>query len=195
MSSPKELYDLYHQDATIDNETRAFIERWHYSGTCRSMQQKHVFKLISKKTDELIGVAIFGKPMGKSYNGTNTIELRRLCLIDDTPKNSESFFIAGALRYLQKHTSYAQVVSFADPNHGHVGTIYRASNFVYDGLEKSGNPRIVQHGDKQIHLRQMYQKKGSEYSDDALRIQELVYTGEAEVLKQERKHRYVFTLR
>lgn len=195
MKSPKELYSLYHYDAVIDEEARNFIQHWHYSKSARSMQQKHVFKLVSKETDELVGVAIFGKPMGKSYNKSNTLELRRLCLIDDTPKNSESYFIAGALRWLSKNTSYAQIVSFADPNHGHVGTIYKASNFKYDGLEKSGNPRIVQHGDKQIHLRQMYQKRAGVYSADAEKIQALVASGEAKVLKQERKHRYVFNLR
>ena len=189
------LYSLYYNEAIIDDEIKNFIQRWHYSKSSRSQQQKHVFKLVSKTDDSLVGVAIYGNPMGKSYNGSNTIELRRLCLIDETPKNSESFFIAKTLRWLAKNTRYEQVVSFADPNHGHAGIIYKASNFKYDGLESNGNPRIVQYGDKQIHLRQMYQKKGDEYSVDALRIQGLVNSGEAHVIKQERKHRYVYELK
>lgn len=189
------LYSLYYNQAVIDGEIRKLIDQFHYSKTCRSMQQKHVFKLVSKLDDKLVGVAIYGNPMAKSYNGSNTIELRRLCLIDDTPRNSESFFIAKTLRWLAKNTTYDQVVSFADPNHGHAGTIYKASNFRYDGLEKNDYPVVIQHGDKQIHKRQMYQKKNGVYADDALRIQALVASGEARVLKQERKHRYVFNLR
>ena len=189
------IYSVYHNEAIIDEEIKDLINRFHYSKSCRSMQQKHVFKLVDKRSNGLVGVAIYGNPMGKSYNGSNTIELRRLCLIDETPRNSESFFIAKTLRWLAKNTRYEQVVSFADPNHGHAGIIYKASNFRYDGLESNGNPRIVQHGDKQIHLRQMYQKKGDSYSADALRIQSLVSSGEAKVLKQERKHRYVYELK
>jgi hypothetical protein len=189
------LYSLYYFHANIDDEIKNLIDRYHYSKSCRSMQQKHVFKLVDKRSNGLVGVAIYGNPMGKSYNGSNTIELRRLCLIDETPKNSESFFIAKTLRWLAKNTRYEQVVSFADPNHGHLGTIYKASNFKYDGLESNGNPRIVQYGDKQIHLRQMYQKKEGMYSADALKIQGLVNSGEAHVIKQERKHRYVYELK
>ena len=189
------LYSLYYNEAIIDDEIKNFIQRWHYSKSSRSQQQKHVFKLVSKLDDTLVGVAIYGNPMGKSYNGSNTIELRRLCLIDETPRNSESFFIAKTLRWLAKNTRYEQVVSFADPNHGHAGIIYKASNFKYDGLEKTNCSYIIQHGDKQIHKRQMYQKKNGVYAKDALRIQALVTSGEARVLKQERKHRYVYELK
>jgi hypothetical protein len=184
MSSPKELYDVYYNGTEIDSESKALIEQWHYSHTARSQQQKHVFKLVSKQTNTLIGVAIYGKPMSRHYN-TDVIELRRLALIDDTPRNSESFFIAKTLKWLDKNTNYVYVVSFADPNSGHEGTIYKASNFVYDGLENSSNPRALLVGDKKVHLRQLYQKTHGTYSPDALRLQALVKTGEAEIIKQE----------
>lgn len=188
----KSLYSVYHNDNIIDEETKDFIARWHYSKSSRSQKQKHVFKLVDKH-NRLVGVAIYGQPMSRHHT-KETIELRRLCLIDDTPRNTESYFIGKTLRWLGKNTSYSQVISFADPNHGHAGTIYKASNFKYEGLENNGNPRIVQYGEKQIHLRQMYQKKGGNYSEDALRIQALVKSGEAEVLKQERKHKYIYKL-
>ena len=112
-------------------------------------------------------------------------------MIDETPRNSESFFIAKTIKYLKKHTEYRGIVSFADPNHGHSGIIYRASNFQYDGLENN-NPRIILHGEKEIHIRQYYDKKNGEYSKQALRIQNLVESGEAEIIKRERKHRYIY---
>lgn len=189
----KGQFNIYYNGTTIDNEIKDFIKIWHYSKTARSQQQKHVFKLVDL-ADKLVGVAIYGKPMSRHY-GADTIELRRLCLIDDTPKNTESWFISRTLKWLEKNTSYTQVLSFADPNHGHQGTIYKASNFWYDGLEDSGNPRIVQYGDRQVHLRQMYQKRDGEYSADALKIQAAVESGEAKVLKQEKKHRYIYYFR
>jgi len=195
LHSIKQRYSLYYNEATIDKEATDLIKQWHYSRSSRSQQQKHVFKLVDNTDNSLTGVAIYGNPMSRHFNKLETIELRRLCLIDDTPKNTESYFIAQTLRWLGKHTTYKQVVSFADPNHGHAGTIYKASNFLYDGREKNDNPRIVQYGEKQIHLRQMYQKTGGSYSEDAKRIQAAVASGEAQVIKQEQKHRYLYNLR
>jgi hypothetical protein len=195
MSSIKQTYSLYYNDSTIDDEIKQLVHDFHYSKSSRSQQQKHVFKLVDTTTNDLIGAAIYGNPMSRHFNKLSTIELRRLCLIDNTPKNTESYFIGLTLRWLGKNTSYEQVVSFADPNHGHTGTIYKASNFLYDGREKNGNPRIVQYGDKQIHLRQMYQKAGGSYSEDAKRIQAAVASGEATVMKQEQKHRFIYNLR
>lgn len=192
MSSPKQLYKVYYNENIIDNEIKSFVQNWHYSKSARSQQQKHVFKLVDN-VDRLIGVAIYGNPMSRHY-GKEVLELRRLCLIDDTPKNTESFFIARTLKWLEKNTKYSSVVSFADPNHGHQGVIYKASNFKYDGRESNGNPRILQYGDKQIHLRQLYQKRDGQYDARATELQAAVTSGEAEIIKQEKKHRYTYSL-
>ena len=191
----KALYQVYYNGDTIDDETKQFIKRWHYSKSARSQKQKHVFKLVDMN-DQLVGVAIYGSPMSRHHNKANRIELRRLCLIDDTPKNTESYFISKTLKWLSRYTDYTQVISFADPNHGHQGTIYKASNFQYDGLEANGNPRIVQYGDKQYHTRQYYAKnKDGTYQEHALELQAAVASGEAKILKQERKHKYIYDLR
>ena len=191
----KELYNIYYNSNIIDEETKSFIKTWHYSKSSRSQQQKHVFKLVDKATNSLVGVAIYGNPMSSKID-KDIIELRRLCLIDDTPRNTESWFIAKTLRWLESNTKYSRVISFADPNHGHSGTIYKASNFEYEGLEDNGNPRVVQYGDKQYHMRQYYAKDSSgEYQSHALRLQEAVRAGRAEIIKQHRKHRYVYYFR
>jgi hypothetical protein len=191
----KQLYDVYYCNEVIDFDTKQFIQRWHYSKSARSLQQKHVFKLVERYTEKLVGVAVYGNPMCNKLD-KDIIELRRLCLIDDTPKNTESFFIAKTLKWLGKNTEYSRVVSFADPNHGHGGTIYKASNFEYEGREGNGNPRVVQHGDKQYHMRQYYSKDQSgNYQEHAQRLQTLVQTGQAEIIKQERKHKYTYYLR
>lgn len=186
------LYSLFYNSNIIDEETKDFIARWHYSKSSRSQKQEHVFKLVDK-ANSLVGIAIYGQPMSR-HHAKETIELRRLCLIDDTPRNTESWFIARTLKWLGKNSSYSQVISFADPNHGHTGTIYKASNFKYEGLELNGNPRVVQYGDKQIHMRQYYQKKSGQYTDDAVRLQAAVKNGDAEIIKQERKHKYIYKL-
>lgn len=191
----KTLYDVYYNENIIDDETKQFIKTWHYSKSARSQQQKHVFKLVEKATNRLVGVAIYGNPMSNRLD-KDIIELRRLCLVDDTPRNTESYFIAKTLKWLEKNTEYSRVVSFADPNHGHSGIIYRASNFEYDGLENNGNPRVVQYGDKQYHMRQYYAKDTTGgYADHALRLQEAVRTGRASIVKQDRKHKFTYYFR
>lgn len=192
----KQMYSVYYNEDKIDEETKQFIQKWHYSKSARSQKQKHVFKLVENGTDRLVGVAIYGQPMSR-HQDQDIIELRRLCLIDDTPRNTESYFIGKTLKWLEKNSSYSRVVSFADPNHGHSGVIYRATNFEYDGLEANGNPRVVQYGDKQYHMRQYYAKDrdSGEYKADALRLQEAVRTGRAQVIKQDRKHKYTYHFR
>lgn len=89
--------------------------------------------------DALVGGAIFGSPAGmgvaKKYSPedpSQLVELRRLYLVDDTPRNAESRVLGVMLRALRK-LGVRCVLSYADPAHGHVGTIYRAAGFKYLG--------------------------------------------------------------
>lgn len=185
-------FQLQHWGKDIPYDLRQLIKENHYSHSYRSQKQVHVFGLY--EGSRAVGAAIFGQPMSRNLDQT-MIELRRFCLIDDTPKNTESYFLGKCLRWLRKNTDYDTVVTFADPNQGHEGTIYKATNFKYDGEEKNGNPRIIKYEERTIHLRQAYQKKGGEYTEDALRIQSAIRTGSADVVKQRRKLRYLYALR
>ena len=60
------------------------------------------------------------------------IELRRLCCIDDTPKNTESYFIGRTLRWMKNNTDIKKVISYADKTYNHEGGIY--SNFKHLGM-------------------------------------------------------------
>lgn len=86
--------------------------------------------------DAIAGVITFGVPASRHLqksacpsNPSQVIELNRLWVHDDMPRNTESAFIAQALGKLPPRI----VVSYADPVHGHMGYIYRASNFHYAG--------------------------------------------------------------
>lgn len=70
------------------------------------------------------------------YGGV-TWELARLWLDDMLPHNSESWFIARGVHHVRvSHPEVRCLVSYADPAAGHVGTIYRAANWTYDGLSE-----------------------------------------------------------
>jgi hypothetical protein len=85
---------------------------------------------------ETKGVVTFGTPAShhmligacKSAPGS-VIELNRLWVADDEPRNTESWFVSRALAILPPKI----VLSYADTAAGHLGYIYRALNFNYAG--------------------------------------------------------------
>ena len=148
------------QETTFNHTVIKFLKKWHYSDYV-NIQAKNTFCLFkSGKFDipELIGVCIYTRPAGptagqKYYPEApdRVLELRRLCLIDDTPKNAESYFVGNTLRWLKKNTDWEFVLSYADEEQGHSGVIYRASNFKYLGKTNVGKKLEVD--GKSFHIR------------------------------------------
>ena len=147
-------------------EIQRFLKRWHYSDYTY-IQHKETFVLLRGGKfgfPEMVGVCVYTRPAGaaaaKRYHPDNPercLELRRLCLIDDTPKNAESFFIAKTLRWLKKYTDWEYIISYADPEQGHGGTIYKASNFTYEGITADGSSLEVD--GESFHIRTLTMTK------------------------------------
>ena len=142
---------------------KRFVVSHHYSGTCpNGMVNIGLFY-----QEHLIGAAVFGQVIGR-FQATRyypespdtLIELRRLCCIDKTKRNTESFFLGRCFKIIRK-TEYTAILSLADTNFGHEGTIYKATNFSLIGqTEKDGHPRIFIDGQER-HPRDLYDKHGS----------------------------------
>ena len=79
-----------------------------------------------------IGAIVYSLPPRETCKryGVDVWELARLYVIDGTPKNTESWFIARTVRMVRGPMA---LVSYADPSAGHTGTIYRAANWIADG--------------------------------------------------------------
>ena len=148
------------QETTFNHTVRKFLKKWHYSDYV-NIQAKHTFCLFKNgKFDipEMIGVCIYTRPAGPSAGQTyypeapdRVLELRRLCLIDDTPKNAESFFVGRTLRWLRQNTGWEFVISYADEEQGHKGVIYKASNF--KSLGKTSPGKKLEVDGKSFHIR------------------------------------------
>ncbi len=86
---------------------------------------------------EPVGVIVFALPPREvcvRYGGL-TWELARLWVDDGQPCNTESWFIARAIRYVKRfHRDVHALVSYADSGQGHTGVIYKASNWIIDGM-------------------------------------------------------------
>lgn len=113
---------------------KEYIKKHHYSHGCHNGPSP-CYGLFDK--GELIGVLMFATPcsenvrksvFGDEYKDT-VIELHRLHILDVTPKNAESWFIARCLKLLKKDRPQTKaVITFSDITEGHEGTIYKATN-------------------------------------------------------------------
>ena len=145
-----------------------FIEKWHYSHYAGGIQHRQCFALYSPDgkfgLPRMIGCMIYGQPAmsntSAKYHPDNPDrcwELRRLCCIDDTPKNTESFFIGKTLKWLKQNTDAEVIISYSDLQQGHEGVVYKASNFINMGQTPSGQALMVD--GKQYHDRTIRNKR------------------------------------
>lgn len=180
------------------SEVKEFIETWHYSESINGLRVSYCFGLFNEE-EEMIGAVIYGKlamcNQWKPYGSCeeDVIELRRLCCIDKTPKNTESRFIGLTLRWLKKNTNIKKVVSYADPNYGHEGIIYKASNFNYIGTSATG--RVIIYNNKKYHDKAIRTKYKGKLKPFAVEIKEALEKGEAYYKKQVGKRIYTYTLK
>lgn len=181
-------------------DVRDFIETYHYSHNINGLRISYSFGLFNPE-GTMVGAMVYGK-LGmanawKKYadeDGTedDVLELRRLVLIDDTPRNAESFFVGRTVKWLKKNTDVKTIVSYADPNHGHSGIIYRASNFEHVGMTAPG--RIIRYQGKSYHDKAIRAKYKGKFKPFALKLREALEAGEAYYEKQLPKHIYVYRL-
>ena len=142
-----------------------FIEKHHYSHNVNGVQSLYHYGLFTEGNfglPKMIGAMMYAHPSmpatAAKYNPINPdkcLELRRLVCIDDTPKNTESYFIGQTFKLLKRDTDMEVIVSFADQHHGHTGVIYKATNFDYLGETAKG--RILMVDGKEMHSRSLNQ--------------------------------------
>ena len=178
-------------------EIKDFIEQWHYSKNINGLMSDYCFKLMDG--NRLIGAMIYGRfamaNVWKKYSDSpeEVIELRRLCCIDDTPKNTESYFIGKTLRWLKKNTLIKTVISYADPEYGHEGIIYQASNFKLVGETSKG--RVIMWNGKKYHDKAIRTKYKGKLKPFAQRLVEALDRGEAYYKNTVGKHIYKYDLK
>ena len=137
MTLKKKNYEVRHISAKTAKE---FVIKHHYShGSHQSPNP--CFGLY--ENDELIGSMLIATPISEAVRSfifgveykDHVRELHRLVLIDDTPKNTESWFIAKCLKLCNiVRPDIWGLVSYADETEGHKGVIYQASNAYYSGM-------------------------------------------------------------
>ena len=108
---------------------------WHYS---RSIPVGKLVKLGAWENERFIGAIIFSRGansrIGEPYNlgQTEVCELTRVAL--RAHKEPVTKILTHAIKMLKQHCQELRlIVSYADLDQGHTGTIYQAGNWLYVG--------------------------------------------------------------
>ena len=135
----------------VDKDTaEKMIVKYHYSHKWSLCKVAYgVFYITGKESlfvdapeEKLIGCMVFGQPVGRSaaesiselIKVTEVFELTRLFIHDGYGRNIESYSISKALELIRRDfPEIKAIISYADGEQGHKGTIYQACNFYYQG--------------------------------------------------------------
>jgi len=179
-------------------DIKVFIEKNHYSGSINGCITDYCYGLYDVN-ETMKGAMFFGRMgMRNQYkkfadNPDDVIELRRLCCIDETPKNTESYFIGKSLKLLKKDWKKTGiVVSYADKEYGHKGVIYQASNFVMIG--EIPGAKVIIHGNKRYHDKCIRTKYKGKLKPFAVKIKDALENGNAFYHKTKGKYTYIYPL-
>ena len=126
--------------------------------------------------DKLIGCLIYGYPVGRSaptsivegLTKNNVLELTRLYIDDGYGSNIESYAIAQSFKWFkQNDKAIKALLSYADNGQEHLGKIYQATNWIYQGLNTDMNlmPNygisLTENPYEWMHSRTVFSKYGS----------------------------------
>lgn len=125
-------------------EASNFVELHHYRKTMPKLNKYYYGGYVDNK---LVGIITFGwgtQPVNTiqkifpSLSSKDYLEIGRLCLLDEMPKNSESKFMAEVFKLLRVAKPDLKVIfSWSDGIMGKPGYVYQASNFLYAGKIKT----------------------------------------------------------
>lgn len=148
--------------------------------------------------ENLIGVAVYGFPVGRqtvksitpNLKNSEVLELTRLWLVDEAPKNSESYFLGKTFDWLRKNTDVKVLISYSDPMQDHLGIIYQATNWLYQGnntmLVKGYLHKI---NGEVMHPRSVVALYGTIKAEELIKIDP-----NYERIEMKKKHRYIYIL-
>lgn len=193
----------------ISNDlARELIEKHHYTHKwticelalgvfCKGIEQQFLTE------DVVLGTVVFGATAGANVaksispllNHENLWELKRLWIDDKLGRNTESKVLSLSINHLrQNHSNIKCLVSYADPDAGHRGVIYMATNWLYQDIERpknsSGFVFSFDEGKTWVHPRTMFNRYETFNVEKLLEVvPKPFWTKELAV-----KHRYIYPL-
>jgi len=195
----------------IDKSTaKKMVVKYHYSqlwtkcsvalGLFTETGNEHSF--FDEPEEKMVGVIVYGDPIGRltgqsisdEIKRDEVLELTRLFIHDGYGSNIESWFISQSFNWLRNYMSDIKaLISYASPVEGHCGTIYQATNWIYQGNNNRWNDGWLfkfEPDGRWKHGRTIFPYYNS---NDPKEIQKKV-TEPFWIKKEQQKHRYVYIL-
>jgi hypothetical protein len=114
---------------------KEWVETWHYSKRMPTGKNLCYGLFVNGSLYAVIVYGIGVNPYQASSLGVKSVlEIKRMCRSEPRLAYPLSRFIAISLRFVLKIFPAECIVAFADPQHGHEGTVYKASGFTRHGL-------------------------------------------------------------
>lgn len=134
------------------------IKKYHYSNTLPKLNKCFVGFYLE---NELVGVVTLGwgtrplhtiKKLFPSLETKDYLEIGRMCMTNDMPKNSESQMLSLLTKFIKQKLPYVKVLfTWADGMLGKCGYVYQASGFIYCGYSMTD---VYMKDGQKIHPRQ-----------------------------------------
>jgi hypothetical protein len=175
-------------------DARGFLERHHYAGYGRSARRSYV----ARSGEKELAYVKFAPPVRKEvatslgWGVDEVLELDRFCI---RPRwqypNLGSRVMSLVIRAVRRDFPDVKVlVSFADPDHGHLGGLYRASNWRHAGRTSTSYVYVAPDGSER-------NKKGVYEEAVRLGVRESEHAAALGLVKRPTgaKERFVYDLR
>ena len=140
MQGSEEMYEFDIKEISKE-EVVKMIQKYDYSNTLPKINKYFLGFFLDK---ELVGVVTLGwgtrprhtiQRIFPSLDTKDYLEIGRMCMTEEMPRNSESQMLSQLVKWLKKHLPELKVLfTWADGMVGKVGYVYQASNFIYAGL-------------------------------------------------------------
>jgi very-short-patch-repair endonuclease/GNAT superfamily N-acetyltransferase len=131
--------DLAIETATDNKTTDQFLYDWHYQHHGR-----HGTDIVAKHNGDIVAIARFISPTrqeipeASGFKSDEVFELSRFCIRPDYQKKNMATWFLSRARKAVSRDGIKCLISFADATYNHVGTIYKADNWVLERIVKPG---------------------------------------------------------
>lgn len=156
------------------------VEKWHYS------KGMPAFKNVSYgvwENDIFVGAIVFSRGANKNMHKPYSIQMNECCELTRVALYKHIAPVSQVVSITIKQLKLCNpglrlIVSYADPAQGHVGKIYQAMNWLYEGTV-SCTPKYLLNG-KWVHARSANEVCGSVLGLESYRVPD--------------KHKYLYPL-
>lgn len=184
--------EIYKVQTIKNQECKEWFLYKHYAKRIPSIS--YAFGLY--RSNRLVGVCSYGRPVAhtlikhafRGHYQNNFLELNRLVIDENLPKNSLSFFVSKTLKLLPVPLA---VVSYADTSLSHHGYIYQACNFIYTGLSAKRTDYKVK-GMEHLHSASLMDHAGRGLRKGKINKLKTIYGDDLYIEDRPRKHRYFY---